>query len=120
MYLYKFYSWDYESPLSLILSNEKLYTKNEFEEIVNKCFNEAKEICDNNKEILDNLDEDNIPFTNEELINMSNYSTEDDYIPKTLAILKEKYDFLELEPTYCFTFLKGGFGIESKFINKVE
>ena len=118
MYLYRFYSWDYECPLSIILSNKKLYSEDEFEKIVRESYDEAKIICDKNKEILDKLNDEST-FSDEEINEMLKYSNEDDYIKKTLNILKEKYEFLDLEPIYTFAFVDGFYGIEEKLVNKV-
>lgn len=119
MYLYRFYSWDYECPLSVILSNKKLYSKDEFQKIVRESFEEAKEICDKNKKILDELDDETI-LSDDEINEMLKYSNEDDYIKKTLNILKIKYDFSDLDPIYTFTFVDGFYGVEEKFVNKVD
>lgn len=59
-------------------------------------------------------------LSEEEFSELISFSNEDNYIEKTLNVLKSKYGFFSIKSTYTFVFNDGFYGIGAELINKVK
>lgn len=109
MYIYDFYNFDYDESMTYKLEHEKKFSKEEFENIVNKCRKaEIKNREKANKKV--SIDAYLDTITDEEADNLIEESCEMNSITNTLKLLKEIYRFKELKFEYTFIFNGGFYG----------
>lgn len=100
MYKYRFWQFDYECSMDVILQHEKLFTKDEFKTIVLKCNNEVKDQLDKNIQLLAWLGQHNEDWNNltdEELTNLNNLNGDWDVISQTIKRLISCYGFTDVK-----------------------
>ncbi len=112
MYFYGFYNFDYDDSMIYKLGHEKNFSKQEFEDMVNKSRKiEIKNREEANKKI--NTERYLECITDEECDKLIEESNEMNSISNTLKLLKSIYGFKELKPEYTFVF-NGGFYTEGQ------
>lgn len=119
MYIYGFYNFDYDETTFVKLGHQKKFTKEEFENIVNKCRIETEDELKDNIDRLDTMDENEI-ISDEESQKLDSLCHEGQILNNIYDKLKKYYGFIKLEPIYTYTFNRGFYGKGQKVINKVE
>lgn len=99
MYKYRFWKFDYEYPMDVVLQHEKLFTKEKFKDMVSMCIKEVNEQLDKNIDKLDWLEKNDKweSLTEEECLNLENLNGDWDIIPQTIKRLINNYGFINIK-----------------------
>lgn len=119
MYIYDFYNFDYDDSMSFKLEHDKHFTKEEFEEIVNKAIITIKNNKKKAKKKLDEYYKSKIRLSNKKIECLLNTSSEFLYLDNIKKELIKTYGFQDLKSVYIFAFNEGGYSKGIKEVNEV-
>lgn len=109
MYIYKVYDFNYDDTSFFQLTHKTKFTKEEYENIVNKCLMKIREKIERNEKILENSEVESMSDEEIEKLELWTCSGEWDIYRNLHKMMINEYGFEELEkPLYTFV-LRGGF-----------